>query len=721
MEIAATAAMAKLGQSLQRQRDGLRSQRIVPSKNDIPSMNNMYASEYYETARAEECARGTANWNAAKRPFESGMVPEPAYASMFQPLSAGITSTPTLNPQGGSQAPVQTLAGTSISREDFTHNNMQHFYGSKVKQNMGPDSMSPILENHTGRSDFSQRKQAVECFFEPTQGNSYVNGMPDTTDFTRDRIPEFSRRANDFPIEKIHVGPGIGKGFTATPDGGFQQAVTLDYVMPKTVDELRVASQPKLVMELKGPQGHMQGINKRGLVGEVGKYRPDTYYEQTHDMLLTTTGDHLKESLRPEQIVKATSRVDTHTEYKGTAQKFASQPGTGSSDNYGKDGIMVYNNERDITGPRAVLNNVTSYVKAVVSPLLDIFRHSQKEYTIDAARIYGNVQAQIPSKPTTYDPVTGAMKTTVREQLDEAPRLYGNMQAQVPSKPTTYDPVTGVMRTTVREQLDEAPRLYGNMTAQIPSKPTTYDPVLGVMRTTIKEQTIHDTTIANPRGPDAPPVNGDDDARTTHRETMPVVESTLNMAAHTYNVTVYDVDSVAKTTVRQTTPEGGSMYGFIGGDVSDGTGAYSVIDVVMPLTQKQFVSDNEYTGVGESQSDFRQMSHTADDNAEIDGTREMMNIAAGNTPSAAGAFVGLAKEQVDMQTKRVITDSVAARETGNVRGVQQGILPIQQCDLTHPVARDLDNSQIGRLDGTLLGGLQSNPYTININPPRSDV
>ena len=754
MEIAATAAMAKLGQSLQQQRNSLSSNRLAPSKNETPSMNNMYASQYYDMARADECARGTANWNAAKNPFKTGMVPEPAYASMFQPLSADLTPPKTLN--APSHAHVSTLAGTTVSREDFTHNNMQHFYGSKIKQNMVPEGTSSILESRTGRSDVKQRKQAVECFFEPSAGNSYVCGMPDSSDFARNRIPEFSRRANDFPIDKVYVGPGIGQGFKASPEGGYQQAVTLDYVMPKNVDELRVATKPKLVPELKGPQGHMQGINQRGQIGSVGKNRPDKYYEQTQDMLLTTTGDHLKESLQPEQVVKATSRVETHVDYTGAAQKSASQPGIGATYDYGKDGIMTYNNERDITGTRSVVNNVTSYVKAVVAPLLDIFRHSQKEYTLDAARVYGSVQAQIPSKPTTYDPVTGAMRTTVREQLDDAPRVYGNiqaqipskattydpvtgamrttvreqlddaprmygtMQAQVPSKSTTYDPVTGIMRTTVREQLDDAPRIYGTMKAQIPSKATTYDPVLGVMKTTIKEQTIHDTNISNPRGIDAPPVEGDDDARTTNRQTMPVVETMVNMAAHTYNVTVYDVDTVAKTTVRQTTPESGSMYGFIGGDATDKAGAYSVIDVVMPLTQKQFISDTEYTGSGESKTDFRPMSQTADYNAEIDGTREMMNITAGNTPSAAGAFIGLAKEQIDMQVKRVISDSVASRETGNTRGIQKGVLPIETCEVTHPVARELDNPQVGRLDGSLLSGLQSNPYNININPPMKD-
>jgi hypothetical protein len=649
MEIYATAAMAKLGQSLHQQRDSLRAGH-VPNKNETPSMNNVYASQYYDTVRADEQARGAANWNAAKDPWKTGMVPEPAYASMFQPLSAGLTPPKSMvNGNPNAKGPVQTLAGTSVSREDFTHNNMQPYYGSSVKQNMGPDAMSSILENRTGRSDVQQRKQAVECFFEPSAGYGYVCGMPDSTDFMKNRVGEFGRRANDFPIEQVRVGPGVGKGFTATPDGGYQQSATLNYIMPKTVDELRVATNPKLVPVMKDPQGPMKGITQRGQMGKFDKNRPDTYYEQSPDMLLKTTGANLKEMQQPEQIVKATSRVETHVDYKGAAFPNASQPGSGAGNNYGKDGIMTYKNERDITGERTVLNNVTSYVKAIVAPFLDIFRHSHKEYTLDAARVYGNMQAQIPSKPTTYDPV------------------------------------------------------------------------LGVMRTTIKEQTIHDTNIANPRGPNAAPVEADDDARTTNRETLPIVETMVNMAAHTYNVTVYDVDTVAKTTVRQTTSTSGSMYGFIGGDTATPQrGAYTAIDVVMPLTQKQFVSDHEYSGTAESKTDFRPMSQDADYNAEIDGTREMMIISAGNTPSAAGAFVGLAKDQVDMQTKRIVGDSIASRETGNFRGIQTGVLPVETCEVTHPVARELDNPQVGRLDGDLLSALNSNPYNLSINPLKRD-
>jgi hypothetical protein len=715
MEIYATAAMAKVGHALQQQRDML-NRSVAPKPADTPSQQNIYASRQWDVVRADERTRGTANWQAAKEPWKTGMVPEPAYASMFQPLSRDVDTPQQSRQPQQTQQPVRTLAGTNISLENFTHNNMQPYFRGSVRQNVDPDANSALLEHRTGNSDLYQRKQAVECFFEPTTGFAHVCGAPESTQYQRERVATFTRRANDFPIDQVRVGPGIGRGFTSDPDGGFQQGVTLDYVMPKSVDDLRVATNPKLVLDTKDRQGPMRGVSQRGLIGNVEKRRPETYFEQTPDMLIKTTGAVLGNKIQPEPIMKATSRVETHSEYQGGAQQSAYQPGIGESDSYGKENIMVFNNSRDVTGTRTVVGQVTSYVKAIVSPLLDVFKHNHKEYTLDAPRIFGSVQAQIPSKATTYDPVTHKMRTTVREQLDDAPRVFGSMSAQIPSKATTYDPVTHMMRTTVREQLDDAPRVFGSMSAQIPSKATTYDPVNHMMRTTIKEQTIHDTTIANARGRDAPQMETDDEAKTTHRETLPLVDTTVNMSAHTYNVTVYDIDAVAKTTIRQTTPSSSSMYGFMGGKISESTGAYSVIDVNAPLTQKQFVSDFEYQGTSQSKSDFRSMSQEADKNAEIDGTREAINMSAGSTPSAGGNFIGLSKDQIDMEVRRLNSDSITTRETMNKRSTQLSAMPFDACEMTRAVAKELDNPVAARLDSGVLNSLATNPYNININP-----
>jgi hypothetical protein len=600
-------------------------------------MKNIYSSDHWAAVRRDEQERADQRWTAAESPFETGVVPRPAYASMFQNID--VTRAPQQTKS------VRSLSGQDIPAEQFTHNNMQPFFRGSVRQSMDPFSTNPILENHTGRSQYFQHKRETECFFEPTGGLGNVCGMDNNDDFYKDHLVAPISRRNDFPIEQVRVGRGVGLGYTAEPAGGFQQAATLDVIRPKCVDELRPGNKPKANLEAR-VQGSGKGITQRGLIGDMAKHRPDTFHEQREDQWLKTTGAVKKEQGRPVFNMKPTSRVETHVDYEGHVSGAAAKPGRGTSDDYGKSTVIVYDNERMTTQTRTVVSNLTSTVKAIVAPFLDVLKHGIKEYTIDAARTYGNMAAQIPSKPTVYDPVNH------------------------------------------------------------------------MMRTTIKETTIHDTTLANPKGATAVPVAAEDKARTTTRETLklPVEEVVRNVSAHTYRVTVYNPDEVAKTTYRELTERAQNEVGYVGGGIEKSVGAYSHIDVQVPNTSKQFLSDNEYVGDAGSKTDFRPSSDEAAYNMQVDGTREALNIASGHTPAAGGLFVGLSADAVEMESKKLITDSMAVRSAGNVtRVVQSGMAPLNSCDMTKGVLVRA-NAQEGRLDTSLLAGLKTNPYNLSINP-----
>jgi hypothetical protein len=521
---------------------------------------------------------------------------------------------------------------------------MQPYIRGSVKQNTDEFATQNILNNYTGRSDTIQHKKEVECFFEPTSQYGNACGfMSNPNDFERQHIPIPKARNNDFPIQQIHVGPGLGLGYTADAAGGYQQANTLDYIVPKNVDQLRVATNPRVEYQLPVPATG-KGITQRGLIGEVSKNKPDTYFEQSPDMLLKTTGANLKESLRPTQEVKPTSRVDTHTSYQGPSQASGSMPGIGSADDYGLDSVLVYKNNRQETGQDTILNNLTSTVKAVISPLLDFFRHTPKEYTLDASRVYGNFQAQIPQKATLYDPVAHMMKTTIKETL------------------------------------------------------------------------IHDTNISNLKGPEKITAATMDDAKTTVRQTTPLVDTTRQMSSHVYRVQIYNVDEIAKTTVRETTKESPDMLGFISGVVTDSTGAYSVIDVDMRNTNRQFSNDYEYEGIAGSKGEFKQTSEEAERNAEIDATRDNINRAAGNTPNGAGGFTSLSPEYIDMQSKKLIIDSLSEREVGNITRIAQATGMDNGDCATTKIGNNYLNANTDRLDVSTLNALKSNPYNLSINP-----
>ena len=641
MDLYASAALSSLGYALAQERDGLKESVAAtqqrPHLREKPSMRNVYASDHYRATQEEERTRSSHLWTQSQQPMQTGVVPKPAYASMFGAAS--------LNANYESQAQpgaMQSLTGNTVRPEEFTHNNMQPFFSGSVTQDVRQDTYSSKLDNFTGNNRLYQHKKETGCFFEPTGGIGNVCGfMENNDDFYLNRIVAPKSQNNTFPIEQIKVGKGLGQGYTDRPSGGFQQSDTLDYVRPKTVDELRVATNPKITYNVPKPATKV-GTFQRGIMPEVSKNRPDICYEQTADQLLKTRGAFTREMSRPVEDVKATSRVDTHSDYSGAVHASGTKPGQGSSDDYGKKNVIVYNNSRQLTGSDSIITNLTSSVKAVIAPLLDVFRNNIKEYTIDAAREFGNMHAQIPEKATTYDPINHIMKTT------------------------------------------------------------------------IKETTIHDTTINNLKGNTRGPMAALDENKKTVRETLPVEDVVRNVAAHKYNVTVYNVD-VARTTVRQTMKLQDSMLGFISGKAQDnGAGAYSVIDVDMKNTQKQYTSDYEYEGIAGSKTDFRPMSEDADRNAEVDGTREAINIAAGHTPNGAGGFTGRDPESFDMESKRILSDSIIERDTANARPQQVTARAIEACEVTK--TNTFLNGSENRLDGSVLSSLHSNPYNIGINP-----
>ena len=642
MDIYASAALTGLGYSLSKQRDTLKEteQFELANPNEVPSQRNVYASSIVANTRADELRRGTTMWNKSQNPLETGIAPRPAYADQFAypNLTDNIDSTT-----------VQSLSGNMINSSEFKHNNMQPYMRMKElpKYNEGFDNNSQRLEVFTGRGTEIKRKTEIPCMFEPTAGFSHVCGMPSVTDFFHERTQPGKNRNNDFPIEQVRVGKGLGKGFTADPSGGFQQSDTLDYVRPKTVDELRVATKPKISYQLppKAPAGSQ--INQSAdqtHIGEFVKNRPDKFYEQTEDMLLHTTGAFHKETMRSIQEVKPTARVNSHVNYEGNAHNKNSHPGSGEHDTYGKEGIMTFNNNRQLTGERSVLNNLRSTVKAIIAPLFDLFRHTTKEYMIDA------------------------------------PRQNGVLQAQIPNKPTTYDPVNHIMRTT------------------------------------IKETTIHDSTITNLKGNTKQTMPNDDEAKTTVRETVDDQDYSRNVSSHKYNITVYNTDSVARTTVRDTTPESSSMLGFMGGSVTKSTGGYNVTDIDLKNNVKQY-GNVEYEGIAGSKADFRPKSEEAERNSEIDPTRDVLNENAGHTPNGAGEFTALDPTNFNQEAKRLIKDDFAARDVPNKTQVWQATAKeIPECSITKQY--DYLNANKERFDSKVLSALSSNPYSISINPIR---
>lgn len=692
----------------------------MAAPSDTPSMRDVYTSDFWRTVEADRLRRANVRTEEAREPLASGVVPLVAYEDMFAPLlDARMAEVAKAKGQPAAPPPgtlVESLTGERVPFENFTHNNMQPFFSGRMKQSIDARANAPLLESFTGRGGVFQQKQEVPPLFSPTVGLTNVCGMPDVTQDLRSHIVKPIARNNDFPIEPIIVGPGLGQGYTATPAGGFQQATTLDYIRPKTVDELRPLSDPKETYEIPtaGPAG--SPVSKPGKVGKMEKRLPDTYYEQTPDMWLRTTGAVLKETERPVFDVKPTARPETHVPYVGTAGR-GDAIGRGAADDYGKASITVYANERMTTETKTVVANLKSIVSAVIAPFLDIVRHNPKEYLIDAPRPNGMLQAQMPGKPALYDPVNWATRTTVKETTIHDAEAR-NMAPRMPEKPVAYDPVDWAARTTVKETTvhDEEAR---NMAPQMPGKATVYDPINYMMRTTVKETTIHDGTIMNLHSvEEAGTARYEDDAKTTIKEMTPSVDTWRNLNAHTYRTIEYNPDEVAKTTLKEMVELAANESGYIGHVDRLHPGAYDFIEVLVPDTQKQFVSDYQYFGDAGAQTEFRPPSHEAADNMLVDPTKEYLDVAAAYVPGAGGTYTDVSADMINMKVDKLASDSVAARETPNIGRTYQLTVPeVQPCAITSE-PQEYGNISRDRIDPAVLAELRTNPYNISINPLR---
>jgi hypothetical protein len=76
---------------------------------------------------------------------------------------------------------------------------------------------------------------------------NWATGMPVETDFIQSRINPSLRYNMEKPCENVHVAPGLNKGYTTEGSNGYNSGMKARSIWkPKTVDELRVDTDPKV-------------------------------------------------------------------------------------------------------------------------------------------------------------------------------------------------------------------------------------------------------------------------------------------------------------------------------------------------------------------------------------------------------------------------------------------------------------------------------------------
>jgi len=462
---------------------------------------------------------------------------------------------------------------------EFTHNNMQPFYRGTPKQNMSDTANRSILDNMigTGVDQISKREQAP-LFAPSKQPTGNVFGMESATSFFQERIVAPMSRSNELPVEKVRVGPGVAQGYSSLPTGGFQQFDMDEIIRDRgnlSVDQMRTESNPKLTYEgMMNPAAAVVPV--RGDIGQVRKYRPDTFsINDGTERCFTTTGENSRPTQRATQVLKFQSRQETSSEQIGPAAAtdfsatyttpsfrapFAQQQegfgfrhadgsayGVADTDaphnDHGKAGFDLPVTQRNVTSERGQTLNLTGPAAMTVYDPKDVARTTVRETTGANDRVGGAVGAL---KLTVYDP-TDLARMTLREITAPNDRVGGAVGS---SKHTVYDPMD-VPRETIRETTGEWDHLG---TAAGSTKQTVYDPN-DVPRETIRETTGEWDHLGTAAGSTKQTAYDPNDVpRQTVRETTGEWDH-LGSAVGSTKQTAYDPNDVPRQTVRETTGE----------------------------------------------------------------------------------------------------------------------------------------------------------------------
>ncbi len=382
---------------------------VATDHNDKTVGTDIYNSRDYFKVKQEEFNRATKNWNDAQSPKITGVIPMYYNTLHVKEDHEKIPNTDydssliygALNYlDGETQAkikassihdsarapeqewgivmdhpapsfnngvdPLKQIGGSLVpGQEDFTHNNMVPFYKSTITQDMRTDSQGKVakLELYTGQFKLNKpQKEEISPMFKPMSENIY--GTQIYRDLSRFNPNNTGKKHNESPIEKIQVGPGLGKGYTNLPSGGRHETLR---IMPKQIDELRV--DPVTETEAKTSSGASR-IAKRTMISQMYRNRPEllvTNYNGERNF--KTVGDRVAPMSQAEVVLRNTRRKKSRT-VQGAgraatdAQRIAPQSKESSRINfentpyrnvaaqermvsdYGREGYMAYDNNR---------------------------------------------------------------------------------------------------------------------------------------------------------------------------------------------------------------------------------------------------------------------------------------------------------------------------------------------------------------------------------------
>jgi len=230
----------------------------------------------------------------------------------------------------------KTTDQLTIVQSAVGHSNMVPFFGANRTQTTYSDGHESLLDKYTGmgKNTFFRKEEAA-AFFEPEKGRGNPFKAQVETEFEQARQVTSLAMKNTFPIDRVQVGPGVNDGYTNLPSGGFNQGIeSREYQLPKTTDEIRIATNPKLTYTSNPTPGKQRYGLQPGLQAPVKKNRPDRFQvlqgeDGSLPRLNTTIGQEKASAVYPEFIMKDQNRPETYSQFMGPLGK-----STGGNESY---------------------------------------------------------------------------------------------------------------------------------------------------------------------------------------------------------------------------------------------------------------------------------------------------------------------------------------------------------------------------------------------------
>jgi hypothetical protein len=378
-----------------------------------------------------------------------------------------------------------------------SHNNMEPFFGSSVKQNTRSNANRTLLENYTGTNTLFKHKKEVKRMF-PVVKNPYaVGGMPVANNREVDRYIPSIKKQNILPFEQKRVAPGLNKSMVDdTSKIGFHDSYRpLGQGKYKPVNELRV--NPKITYK-----GRIAG--EGFFVAKGQKARP-VVSRQPVDLSYTTftPGSNDKDGVSTnykyrENIVTGTQIIKGEVNDKNTIilrntdrQDYADRIGNlqgHSRDENQRGQVYSYDNAKSTIKQSTQdhihnhINTISEVNRNIVNPYDDA-RSTIKQSTQD--NIHNRINPGNDQRMQTYS--WDKSKETIKEQTED--NIHNRINPGNDQRMQTYS--WDKSKETIKEQTED--HLHnrinrGSSQARVQNNRSNYE---NANINALKEHTLH--------------------------------------------------------------------------------------------------------------------------------------------------------------------------------------------------------------------------------------